>query len=410
MWYFIKSALVALGLLGVQFVLHATPPGQWIERETYALLADQLPLFRLDGPAVTVLDISHISGGATPGRADEQVTPRGELRTLLDAIAAERPLAVAIDIDFSPDHRGWKSREDPAFFDHCLALGQRGTPVRLGVYRGLREPPEGWLGAARFADLAGGVWLPKTGSRRLPVSFHVDGVAGAARPLPSLGAALAGAAGPREPRKGLVAGLVEPLTIRRVPVELVGPPLVVVEALVNYSVIEQLSREQLVAASPRDIANYADRIRGRLVIVGDTRVGSSDDIFAIPGDPANRRGVLLHAALAHTLLVEPVHEFKHGVRWSIDILLSALILAGVALVAWLSRGKADTHKVESWFVLGTVACVVLVGFAFIYFVRVLWLDFLLVGAFLLIHPSVGRWAQKLAQTVRTRWPRLRGAP
>lgn len=387
---------VAVLLFLVKYVLEQTPIGRWAERETYGLLAGNLPSFAKAGPAVVIVDIGHIPGGGGAVGETPIVTSRARLKELLDALVAAEPLAIGIDIDFSPNRRGWISSGDPTFLDHCLRLNER-FPVRVGVFRGMRESPGAWLGLPRFAPLAGAMWLPAEEARRLPLS--IEAVASAPA-LPSIGAALAmGAVGDRDLLAHPLAFALEGPTTRPVALEPHGAPIVLREVLVNYGLLEQMRREALIAATPADIAKYRDRIKNRVVLIGDLKAGLASDAFRVPGVARDQRGVLLHAALASTLLSNPIAEFSHTARIVLDLALGGA-LALVALWARRRHGADDDHAAVGKAVLIAVAIVFVCGFAFVVWFRVMWLDFLLVAAFLLLHPGAHTWLSKLVERMR----------
>jgi len=193
---------------------------------------------------------------------------------------------------------------------------------------------------------------------------------------------------------------VEPISIREIGADPIGQSIVINEALVNYAPIEQMSREQVIVSGPADIAAYGERIRGRLVLIGDTQLGSSDDLFIVPGDPKNRRGVFMHAALANTLLAEHIYEFRSNVRLALDVFLSGIILATIALARKFARASVDRHSLESRVIVWAVLLVVAGGFGFIVYFRILWLDFLLVGLFLLVHPAAEHRLRRALESLR----------
>ena len=98
---------------------------------------------------VVVVDITAIPS-TTPGRSipwtsGRYLTDRKLLADLINKIAAEKPAAIGVDLDFSPDydpvsppglppeyHGG--PTDDPQLFDLCLQLARQGTPVYLGIF------------------------------------------------------------------------------------------------------------------------------------------------------------------------------------------------------------------------------------------------------------------------------------
>jgi hypothetical protein len=393
--------VVVLNLIKVG--LEQTPVGRWAEKQTYAFLAGNLPSFAPGGPGVIILDIGHIPGGDGAVGEPPIVTSRKALRELLDAVVAAEPLAIGIDIDFSPNRNGWIDPGDPAFLDHCLRLSAR-VPIRVGVFRGMREHPDAWLGLPKYSSLAGAIWLPEEGARRLPISVSA---APGAPELPSLGAAVATGVGRgRNLLAHPLSFMLEPVTVEERAFELHGTPVVFREALVNYALIEQMKGEAPPAVSPADVRKYSDRIKNRVVFIGDLKAGPATDVFPIPGYVRNERGVLLHASLAGTLLAHPIAEFSHTTRIVLDLLLGCVV-AGVAIWAKRRYGHREAHALEARAIGIAVALVLLCGFAFVIWFRVMWLDFLLVVVFLLLHPGAHAWLS--SRIDRFRAPRRGGA-
>jgi CHASE2 domain-containing sensor protein len=389
------AVVIVLNLIKVG--LEQTPLGRWAEKQTYSFLAGNLPSFAAGGPTVVVIDIGHIPGGAGVVGQAPTVTSRMALREILDALVAVEPLAIGIDVDFSPNRSGWIDKGDPAFLDHCLRLGAR-VPIRVGVFRGMRERPDDWLGLPKYSSLAGAIWLPEDGARRLPIS--VAAKAGAPE-LPSLGGAVATAVGRgRDLLAHPLSFMLQPVTEEERSFELHGTPVVFREALVNYGLVEQMKGEALIAATPADIRKYSDRIKNRVVFIGDLKAGPATDVFPIPGFSRDQRGVLLHTSLAGTLLAHPIAEFSHTTRVVLDLILGCVI-AGVALSAHRRYGSKAAHALEARAVAITVALVIGCGIAFVIWFRVMWLDFLLVVVFLLLHPGAHAWFTKRIERFRS---------
>jgi CHASE2 domain-containing sensor protein len=251
--------------------------------------------------------------------------------------------------------------------------------------------------------LAGALWLPRGAARRLPIAFEAR--AGADR-LPSMGAALADAVAPQRDHLAHALGrLLERVSTRELRPELHGPPLILHEVMVNYALLDQMSEQTLLAATPEIVAKNGSRIRGRVVIIGDLTAGPVTDTFPVPGVERDQRGALLHASLANTLLVNPLGEFRHGVRIGIDIALSVLVLLIVHVLGTrkgVALGEKEAHALEGRVILGTVVAVLILGFAFVFLFRVMWLDFVLVTVFFALHPTAQRWTTALLSRVRSR--------
>jgi len=408
--YFACGLAVTLLLVAAKSLVEATPAGPWIERDTRGFLFALMSPFREDGPDTTVLDISTIPGGEIdPGTAVTRTTSRKELRRLLETLdrMLTPPAAVGIDVDFGVTPGGWADPGDAAFFDYCLELNRR-FPVRLGVWRSLGSPTGNWLGLPRYRPLAAAIYASDPDAGAVPVWVEMPGKAPR---LLTLGASLAAALGPAADDPLSLAGQGGPLhrwmfeeATERVSTK---PPLRrairTLEAPVNYALVRQMERETLRGIEPRDIAMYADRLQGHIVILGEVRDAAPSDRFRIPGDPVDRPGAFLHAAQAFTLTSDPIFEFSHGFRLAVDIAIPVAIMLGVlALRRRTKAGEAregqaegaDHGAAETWALRGAAVAVVLGAIVLLVAWRIFWLDFVLVMLFLLLHKPFESWVQR----------------
>jgi CHASE2 domain-containing sensor protein len=396
--YVLAGLAVGCLLVLVKVIVEITPLGPWAERQVYELLVEQIPNFSRKGPGVVVVDIGHLEGGENPATGGLVPTGREALLELLEQLKVQRPLAIGIDIDFSPTPTGWATPGDPVFFDRCLVIDAGGVPVRLGVYRTMREPREAWLGAPKYAALAASLWLPDGDTRRLPMDIRVEG---ASERLLTLGAAVAVPARAREQRPW--HALFTQAVVHRTQVfERNSPAVHLSDVLVNYALQDQMKREMLPLATPADIVKHRDDLRGKIVLIGDGRNPRAIDMFPVPNSAINHApGVMLHASLANTLFQAPLYEFTHLARLVIDVTLLLVVLVAIVVTKRMTRSK--THKaaeaVELRVIRWTVLAIVLGGFALVIYFQVLWLDFLLVCFFLLVHPRVEQWIHSLLHRV-----------
>lgn len=391
--YVAKGSVVGALLLGAQRAVEHSSVGAWIETRTYSAIMNLLPTFRRDGHEVVVLDIGHLRS-TRPGPVGKVApTPTQEIRELLDALADAPAAAVGIDIDFSPGVQGWIRSDDPEFFEQCLRYGaERRMPVRVGVHRSMREPQEAWLGLPDYSPLAGALWLPKRVSARLPVWIATPSHNSV---LPTLGAAVsASLQGQHAEYSSWRSMVFAPIVSSDVSVESWGGGVTIGSTAVNYSSMDQLEREANIRGPAR--AEYVranpERFRGKVVLIGDVTGATQQDIFPVPNGEVNRRGVLLHAALAQTLLVDRLWEFSPSFRLGIDIVLTMSILSAVAITRCRSRAAISERRAEALedrVVIVAVASVLIAGLTLV-LLRVVWLDFLLVSFFLLAHSRVQR--------------------
>ncbi|PZP32811.1 MAG: hypothetical protein DI603_08995 [Roseateles depolymerans] len=406
---FIWGIFVASLLIGSKLLVEATPFGHWAEEQTYSFLAGLLPNFAKDGAPVQVLDISHLGGRISTDGKRLEPTDRKQLLELLNAVAQQQPLAIGVDSDFSPSDRwtgGWVTNADPAFFEDCQKLSKRlRVPIYLGVFRSIREQPKAWLGVPAFKDMAAGLWLPKPDARRLPLEFRTarseTAIASGqtSEILPSLGAALARSVRIDDPAPLTISKtFLELDTTRKLKVDLDGSALLVKDSMVDYSFIDQMEREVLIKVTPDEVRKNGDRLRGRVVLLGNA-TDEAGDKFPVPIGPENRNGIFLHAVLASSLIAHPLYEFKHGTRLLLDAVISSLLVGAVVLLSKRTTDEDEEHAVETRVLLAAVAIVLVSGIIFLIASRIVWLDFLLVVFFLLVHPSAESRIKKVADAL-----------
>jgi CHASE2 domain-containing sensor protein len=403
--YVVCCAFVTIVLLGIKLFLERFSFEKQAEYETRAYMLRLLPSFRESGPDALVLDVSHLPGGTRePAKLRRVVTPRDDLRALLDALVELSPAAIGIDIDFSGDSHGWLDADDPSFFDHCLELNRR-VPIRLGVARSIPSSNGDWLVSPLYSELAAAIYVTDSDSGEMPISV---GIKGSHIRILTLGASLAAAAmssawdplalkaGELGTQSWLFEKTIE-RSSRQPPYSLV---LDSVEAPVNFSVVRQLTREYIPKVRPDDLGRYASRITGRIIIVGD--VENAHDVYPIPGDRTNRSGVFLHAAQAHSFTSEPIYVFSHNFRILIDVALPLLVMSCILAARYLMRdgNPAARDAVESRIVAIAALAVVLLAISLAYYLRVFWLDFLVVLIFLYVHRPLEHWALSKAHARR----------
>ena len=106
------ALLVTVFLMVLTGSLEHTSIGRGIEMWTFSFLQRLLsPFESKERLPILVVDISKIPGGK------DQATSRDTLKEIVGAIVAQHPAVIGIDIDFSPDAGGWKTDDDPEFFD-----------------------------------------------------------------------------------------------------------------------------------------------------------------------------------------------------------------------------------------------------------------------------------------------------
>jgi CHASE2 domain-containing sensor protein len=175
-----------------------------------------------------------------------------------------------------------------------------------------------------------------------------------------------------------------------------GPHASAHRFLMNYSKLEAIQMETLLTVSRTSVAEFGGRYGGRVVLIGNASESASDR-FTVPGRSATVPGVYLHATAVYTLAREPLLEPTHQVRLVVDLALTALIiiLVGVTRRRLTKAGHGAEGEVVPWVYFGwTSLGLIPAGVALVYFTHVMWLDFVLVAAALLLHAPLEHLAQK----------------
>jgi len=188
---FAAGVVLSILLIGCNVAVERTDFGEQLEQMTYNLLQTRLLSARSgEDLKVTVIDINELPL-VQVNRANRlvRVTPRKPLQDIVEVLAQEDPKAIGIDIDFSPDERGFITEDDPSFFQFCL---NQHIPVFLGIYESLAQGPDKWLGKPEFKHLAAYITVPRPQGAEGTVKM-VERIqpAGLSESCPSLAAALA---------------------------------------------------------------------------------------------------------------------------------------------------------------------------------------------------------------------------
>jgi hypothetical protein len=372
--------VTVLLMLGIKYLEH-TDFGQKFETITFEYLQRLLPSFSEEMPSV-VVDMSKIPG------SKDQPTSREVLRQTLTAIVAQKPAAVGVDVDFSPDVNGWIVDDDPKFFDFCLNLQQTsGVSIYLGVYRTIGEKSDTWLGSSKYKDLAAAL-RAEDDTKRLPRWLQAKD---SDERLPMMSAALVKSYHPVHtgPARSL-SRTVEIFTNDSNGIERKGEDKMLFGfALVNYSRLQQIRHETQLTIMPNSIAESGQRFERKIVILGDA--AEAEDHFNVPGHDEPVEGVYVLACAAYSLAVEPLYELNNGARLALDLAISILIMLRVE---WLrSRyvkkvAGSRFYKKQSRSIWLALAAVVVLGVLMTKFFHIMWFDFPLAGFALLLHPKV----------------------
>ena len=136
--------------------------GQEVELFTYDYVQKLLASRRTDEKIpIAIVDLSQLSPKPIPGaQKGEMATPREGVEEPLEKLVNTKPLAIGVDVDFSPrvyldsspPRTVFITPRDPEFFEYCLELShRRGVPIYLGISRTQALPHSEWLGRSDYA-------------------------------------------------------------------------------------------------------------------------------------------------------------------------------------------------------------------------------------------------------------------
>lgn len=334
------------------------------------------------------LPIVVVDTGKIPGGKDGP-TPRSVLRESIQAIADNHPKAIAVDIDFSPGPDGWKVDHDPEFFDFCLSLKQEtGVPIFLGVYDARGEQAAGWLGLAKYKELAAVGVVDTDDKMRLVRWIQGKDVQ---EKLPTLSAALATAYRPSLPSPHkFLSRTIEVTRDNTHGVERYGEDhMRFGVALVNYTKLNEIVERRLATISAQSISEHSDRFRGKMVLLGDAT--NSEDRFIVPGQPDPVAGVYVLACAAYTLGEEPLFEFNSTTRLTLDLSIAVTIVLLIQTMRFLyvnKRPGVRFYRAQAWAIGAVISVVFIFGVVLISVFHIMWFDFPLVIFTSLLHPRI----------------------
>jgi hypothetical protein len=396
--------------------------GKRIDEMTYGTLQHYLSSSAArENSQIVVLDISAIPLVPAKGFHEENITDRGSLLKIIQLLANvdPRPLGIGLDVDFSPDARGYADTADPGLFDSFLALEQsRSIPIRVGVHRSVDLGPGRWLRDPKYASLAACVVVPKPekgqSTRYMPewidVGYSAEVYEGMTERCPILGITLAQLSALSTPRwpTWLLASTRQQ-TFQADPEH--GARLVSNEVLVDYSPLDFLTNARAIRLSDDGEklellqSNGDDAQTGNTVVDGNIsrvvgnklvflgRTKNATDTFIVPGRPEMPyAGVFLHACAAYTLLNGTLYTLAGPVRLLADLLLS---LAIFGIVFWF-RSRNRSERYEPFFerhlpvlLAAAAAAIIILGETWLLpRTRLMWDDFILVILVLLVHSPI----------------------
>jgi CHASE2 domain-containing sensor protein len=433
----VKVAVVTALLLWFTNWFDQSTPGYLFEGAVYAWSQTLLADLAGDDPLpVMVVDISNLDSNQRPGRP----SPREQLRSLIETIAKEGPpVAIGIDVDFSPDESGWTERGGPQFFDYLSARRTGGLPIYAGADRTRYLKSENWLGDASYKALAVMLAVHADDNRKMPLWI---GTGIPAEVCLAQVATLVGetppeaASGQADCLRSMSAALALDYQKRQNDVYQKhrdhGPrwlksfaPLFTIDKkiasgffMVDYGAVQRLrdqtrqavvsGKQVLLTAKPTSPA-----LLNGIVILGNTQWETTLDKYPIPPLQKEVPGVFFHASGVYTLINinGPLREITTWGRNLLDVLAVVICVVLQKLFLRLlqkepageSENALRQDRVRwtvTWFVI-----VIFLAFAsclLLFFIRILWTDWPWVAVTLLLHGWVDRQLERHGRDIG-RW-------
>jgi CHASE2 domain-containing sensor protein len=170
----ISGVMVALVIFLAKWCVKDTGFYKGWQKATYESLQAWLsPPQRRDDLPIMIVDIRDLEYKTIQVEGDNySLTPRDKLIPLIEAVAAQNPKVVAVDIDFSPHKIGALDPADPIHFQNLAKLK---VPIFLGIYRSRNRPRELWLGHPQFESLGANLANPDDNRKMFEWTSGADG-------------------------------------------------------------------------------------------------------------------------------------------------------------------------------------------------------------------------------------------
>ncbi|HEV7682654.1 MAG TPA: CHASE2 domain-containing protein [Pyrinomonadaceae bacterium] len=402
----LTGLLVTFLLLFVKCWAEHTALCQGIQRASYSWLQSELtPPNKSSELGIAIVDIRKLEYATVEVKGETfPVTPRKPLMELIEAIVAQKPAAVGIDIDFSPNKFGYADLDDPKYFRQLLELREKtGIPIFLGVNRFQNKKPELWLGSPEFASLAANIDNPED-NRKM---FAWTATDSSDQKGLTMSTALKNAVSPAQaPTSKTTSWLVNQVTEGHTKRGLAAG-----EILVDFSVLDALRDNRLTTINPMVVKDQGRTLAGKIVLIGDGSLYEPQDNAIVPllTERSAVPGIYLHACATYTLIKAPLYELTGLARLLADFTLALVILLSVtsARIYMQNRSERFAEKRATYFFLFVVTVVAtLLGIVFLPHIRVMWDDFLFVIVALWIHPAVDGTLWQALSTLKTKIPSL----
>lgn len=370
----------------VELKLHSTWLAEGVEVASYYLLSsvrrpqtqgpDRAP------PPVTIIDIGEI--GRKDDKVLKKITARQPLAAVLKRIRGMNPVAVGIDIDFSPVLIKTAGVDDYYFPDEDLDLVNEimlferdKIPIYVGVHRGVGAGPAHWWHAREWSGHA--AWLGISAGREYQISLRLRHPGWGGTELPGLAAKLATHLKP--------FGQNSPLAFFESERSVGAGSFGMEVALADLNMVASFMHTEIACGADGSIPDTAlprERVSGHVVLLGDVR--QPTDSTRPVGLRIDVPGVVLHAAHVASLTDSQLKVVPH--------MRGTLCGAGVLFLGWLihvamlhGRGLKTDVLFTIGFSLAWAAAAVLASIAMA-LNGLFWMEVLMVVGFAVLHGLV----------------------
>ncbi len=386
----VSGVLVVILIVPAKWVAEHFSLYHEVERACYGWLLGLLaPPYRRNELPIVIVDIRNLEYATKEIQGEKySITPREELMAVIEAVMAQEPRVVGLDIDFSPHKIGFVDLGEPLRFRKLKELSEqrpvRKVPLFLGIHRSRTLPQEYWLGNPEFASLAANVENPDDNRKMFAWTNDGKGQRGL-----TMCRALANAFAPETSGTGGFASWF----VRQVSETQTDDNRKAGEFLVDFSPLYALEDTRLATINPNVIKDQGWTLRDKAVLIGDGTLYAARDSIIVPlaGQSKPVPGIYLHATAAYTLIKSPIYELTGAARIMLDAVLALIVLACVTAVGINLRNSQFSFaqtRTTYVFIFAVTIVVVVLGVVFVNRTRILWSDFVFVIAGLWLHPVI----------------------
>ena len=138
-----------------------------------------------------------------------------------------------------------------------------------------------------------------------------------------------------------------------------------------------MQEDALPTLDPEAFRKMEDKIRIRIILLGDTKPEGPGDLFDVPGVVGKVPGVFLHACGAYTISGEPLYRLTYFGRIVLDVLIALFILFVARLGSTLvksndSNDELSEHRLMFGLTVVAVIVVCMLSVGLVRHTRLLW--------------------------------------